>query len=283
MWQLKHIPQHIHFYWGGKKLSYLRYLSIQTFQRLNPNWKISLHVPQVLSQAQPAWDTMQQKNSCIGQDYLDQLTDVDVVVHDFANYGFDNQAHEVHKSDFLRWRLLATEGGVWSDIDILYCRPMSDLRDNLELNADIDTVLCPLKPPYKHTVGFLMSSVDNKFCEWMHNTSRDCYDPNVYQCMGSDILNENFPTLNSFQQQFDHKFMFLDKNSVYAVTSKEIHKFYQPVDADTKKKIAKSSVIGFHWFAGHPASQQFENVFDKSNTHRFDNLLTHALKELDET
>jgi len=126
MWQLKHIPQHIHFYWGGKKLSYLRYLSIQTFQRLNPNWKISLHVPQVLSQAKPLWDTMQQKNSCIGQDYLDQLTDVDVVVHDFANYGFDNQAHEVHKSDFLRWRLLATEGGVWSDIDILYCRPMSD-------------------------------------------------------------------------------------------------------------------------------------------------------------
>ncbi len=283
MWHLKQIPQHIHFYWGGKQLSYLRALSIKTFQRLNPQWKITLHVPRIISQAKPQWDTMQQKNICVNEDYLSSVSGINIQMHDFEDYNFDNQAHEVHKSDFLRWLLLGTQGGVWSDIDILYLRPMEQLIDNVESNAHIDTVLCPLKPPAKHTVGFLMSSPYNQFCSWMHETSRACYDPEIYQCMGSDILNQNFPGLQSFHDQFDNKFLFLDRYSVYAVTSKEIQRFFQPVEQDLKKKVARSGVIGLHWFAGHPASQAFETAFTANNADQHNNILTHVLKEFHET
>jgi len=283
MWHLKHIPKHIHFYWGGQHLSYLRALSIQTFQRLNPDWRITLHVPRIISSARPAWDTFQQKNICVTKDYRDMLSGIRVQVHDFEDYDFNNHAHEVHKSDFLRWLLLATQGGVWSDIDILYCRGMDALADNQPDNADTDTVLCPLKPPNKHTVGFLMSSAGNDFCSWMHKTSRACYDPTVYQCMGSNILNQNFADLASFHYQFEHKFLFLDPRSVYCVTSKEIEQFYQPIDQTLQKKIGRPGVIGLHWFAGHPASQAFETVLAPDNIDQHNNLITHALKEFHET
>jgi hypothetical protein len=283
MWHLTQIPKHAHFYWGGPKLSYLRSQSIKTFQRLNPDWKISLHMPKVLSQALPQWDSLQQKNISVAKDYLDQINDVEIQIHDFEDYGFDNHAHEVHKSDFLRWRLLASSGGLWSDIDILYCRPMTSLTDNTDTNAGIDTILCPLSPPRKHTVGFLMSSAGNKFCDWMHVKSRDCYDPKIYQCMGSDVLNHNFANLQSFHDRFDHRFLFLDRNSVYAVTSKEIDKFFQPMDRDLQKKIIRSSVIGLHWFAGHPQSQEFETKFDHTTADQFDNILAYILKDTHET
>lgn len=284
MWHLTKIPKVVHFYWGGSKLSYLRYLSIESFRLHNPDWKIVVHVPSVLSQAAPSWDTFQQKSSSVVEDYFHKIPANEIMRHDFDNYDFDNHAHEVHKSDFLRWKLLAEHGGVWSDIDILYSRSMNCLQSNNAVNAGVDTVLCPLVPPKKHTVGFLMSSQNNEFCHWMHATSRSEYNPNIYQCMGSDILNKNFPTYNSFHQQFpSNQFLFLENKAVYSITSKEIDRFFSVVNNDIKKKINSSSVIGFHWFAGHPISQEFENKLTDQNLNKFDNLLITTIKNNHET
>jgi mannosyltransferase OCH1-like enzyme len=150
MWHLNRIPKTVHFYWGGSKLSYLRFLSVESFQRHNPDWAIEVHVPAIPSNAAPAWDTFQQKNVNIEHDYFSELSGIDgvtIVEHDFSDYDFDNNAHEVHKSDFLRWRLLSTEGGVWSDIDILYVKPMNSLVENVEeeYQQSIDAFLCNFK------------------------------------------------------------------------------------------------------------------------------------------
>ena len=97
MWQLNKIPKVIHFYWGGKKLSYLRFLSILSFRKLNPDWVIKVHIPSVVTTTPPAWDTMHQKNSNIGKDYFKHLEklNVEIVKQDFAD-DFDNDAQEVH-------------------------------------------------------------------------------------------------------------------------------------------------------------------------------------------
>ena len=278
MWHLLKIPQTLHLYWGGHRLSYLRYLTVRTFRDLNPGWQVKLHLPNTVSDAAPRWQTFQQKGSCVEQDYLDRV-DADIVMHDFSDYGFDNQAHEVHKSDFLRWRLLAESGGIWSDMDILYVRPMDALEDNVSDHQTIDTVLCPLIPPKKHTVGFLMSGSGNAFCRWMHQASLDHYDPEIYQCMGSNIINQAFESLDDFAQRFPYnRFLFLDPASVYSVTSKDIDRFYQPMDRHTLKKLNRPGVIGFHWFGGHPLSQNLENQLTENNLKDFDCFLTDIIK-----
>ena len=156
----------------------------------------------------------------IQQDFRDQLgtLDVAIVCHDFDHYGFSNQAHEVHKSDFLRWRLLATEGGVWSDIDIFYVKPMSCLEENTPHNSNITVALCPLKPPHKHTVGFMLASKHNAFYQYISKVALSNYNPDVYQCMGSDLINGQFESFESFGRQFpNNQFVFLNKKSVYAI------------------------------------------------------------------
>jgi len=280
MWHLARIPRRLHVYWGGHRLSYLRYLTIKTFQMLNPDWEICLHVPRKISDAPPAWSTFQQKDSHVQHDYMDRVT-ADIQVHDFGDYAFDDNAHEVHKSDFLRWKLLSEQGGVWSDMDIVYVRPMVDLLDNRQRQAEIDTVLCPLMPPRKHTVGFLMASPMNDFAKWMHARSHAAYDPGEYQCMGSDILNRNFADLPDLDRQFpQHRFMFLDRNSVYAVTSKDLDRFYRPMGRAEIKKLNAAGVIGFHWFGGHPHSQQFENQLTEHNVSGFDHFLANIIQKV---
>jgi len=240
-------------------------------------------VPAVLSNAAPEWDTFQQKNVSIKRDYFDELValnGVEIVKHNFADYDFDNNAHEVHKSDFLRWHLLNTHGGVWSDFDILYTAPITAMKDNTDLNQSVDTALCPLKPPHKHTVGFMMSSQNNAFFQAIGKQAKLAYDPAVYQCMGSDLINDQFDTFESLGDAFDdNTFVFLDKNCVYSLTSKDIESFYCPVDQRIQKKMNSSAVIGFHWFAGHPLSQAFENEVTASNIDNYNNLLSTIIKD----
>jgi len=282
MWHLTKIPKIAHFYWGGEKLSYLRFWSVQSFRQHNPDWEIQVHVPQVLSIAQPAWDSFQQKGVDIAQDYFNQLSNLNVTVisHNFEDYKFDNQAHEVHKSDFLRWKLLGTVGGLWTDIDILYSQPMTSLAENTSEYQNLDTGLVPLIPPTKHTVGFLLASADNRFYQHISKIARSQYNPNVYQCMGSDLINTNFKTFESFLEKFPkQKFAFLNRHCVYSITSKTIDYFYQAVDLNVRKKMNHRNVLGYHWFAGHPQSQAFENKFTADNIDKYNNLLTTIIKE----
>ena len=284
MWHLKKIPKVAHFYWGGEKLSYLRFLSVKTFRQHNPDWSILIHVPSVVSTVVPGWESFQQKDVNIEHDYFDALNNIEdlkIITHNFNRYHFDNQAHEVHKSDFLRWKLLNKYGGLWSDIDILYTKPMWALPENTPKNTHIDTALCPLMDAKKHTVGFLLSSKKNNFFQSISRQARKQYTPTLYQCMGSDLINSRFETFESLQKKFrKNNFLFLKKNCVYSITSKEIEMFYQTIDSSTQKKLSSKGTIGFHWFAGHPQSQQFENTLTLDNVGEYNNLLSTIIKEI---
>lgn len=276
MWHLRKIPKIAHFYWGGGPLSYLRFLSVQSFKKRNPDWQVKVHQPVIDSRAPLEW------TNAIKQDFRNQLNTLDITIvnHDFGSYGFDNHAHEVHKSDFLRWRLLSAEGGLWSDIDIFYINPMNKLEENTSHYSDIDVALCPLKPPHKHTVGFMLASPDNKFYQHISKLALTNYNKDVYQCMGSDLINDRFADFESFGQQFpNNRFVFLNKKSVYVITSKTIDRFYQVDDQDLNKKIKNSQVIGYHWFGGHPKSQEFENNLQPGTIKNYDHFLARAIKE----
>ena len=276
MWHLTHIPKVAHFYWGGGPLSYLRFLSVQSFKKQNPDWQVKVHQPVTNSRAPGTWINN------IKQDFRDQIStlDVSIVKHDFDSYGFNNRAHEVHKSDFLRWRLLATEGGVWSDIDIFYIKPMECLEENNLQHANINVALCPLKPPHKHTVGFMLGSKNNSFYTYISQLAQKNYNKDVYQCMGSDLINNYFQSFEDFGQQFiGYQFLFLNKKSVYVITSKTINQFYQPVNQESTKKFNSLQVIGYHWFGGHPQSQEFENNLQPDTIKNYNHFLARAIQE----
>lgn len=278
MWHLTKIPKIAHFYWGGTKLSYLRFMSVKSFRMVNPEWEIQVHVPTVVSERQPEWESFHQKNVQITSDWFDNLDTIDnlkIIKHDFDSYQFDNFAHEVHKSDFLRWKLLDEHGGLWSDIDILYTKPMLNIVENVSENNEVDTMLCPLPGSTRHTVGFLLSKKNNNFFQQIGTHARKSYNPKIYQCMGSDLINVHYPTFESLCEHFkNNTFAFLDKRCVYSITSKQIELFYQEVDQHIQKKINNRRTIGFHWFAGHPRSQEFENKFVPSTLNQYNNLLS---------
>lgn len=286
MWHLNKIPKVIHFYWGNEKLSYLRYLSVLSFRKLNPDWKIKIHVPLILNTSPPAWDSMHQKHSKINKDYFDELKNlnVEIVKQDFSK-DFDNNAHEVHKCDFLRWKVLADEGGVWSDIDILYVKPITDLIENVEeeYQQSIDVFLCCFRKS-KHAIGFLMSAGNNPFYRKISAMAKEAYNKTQYQCIGSLLIDHNYHSQVKIRKEFGREMnvYFIESKCVYSLQEESIPIFFLETVNNVEHLIDTPGIIGFHWYAGHPLAQEFESNFDKSNIDNYNNFLTTAIKTLGE-
>ena len=82
------------------------------------------------------------------------------IIFDCNEICVDNDLNEIHKSDFIRYYLLHKFGGVWSDMDILYIKPIHQLLHNKESRK------APAYYYYErgksipgHAIGFLMGVV----------------------------------------------------------------------------------------------------------------------------
>ena len=125
-WLLNKIPKRLFVYWGGEKLPYLRYLTIDSFIKFNPEWEIIFIIPKILSNVL-TWQGKQfERNDLKYIDYMSEIYKLEgknklkVEIFDFETIGINNNLNEVHKSDYLRYYLLYSRGGVWSDMDIYF-------------------------------------------------------------------------------------------------------------------------------------------------------------------
>ena len=254
-WNLTGIPRTAHFYWGGGKLPYLRYLTIATFRYYNPDWEIFLWEP-MTQYRDNTWLTHEQEYADHYEDYRGMVSKHDVVnvIIDFELLGFRNDASEVHKSDFLRWRLLSGTGGVWIDMDILFIKPMNSLYFNTEENKDVNTVFCIEPSKHYHSIGFLMGSEGNRYFDKIAGVSLKEYKKEAYQCMGSEVLNKMFPTTESARIE-GVKPHNLAMDVVYAYNCSHVRELLVPV---APMKLTRNS-IGIHWYAGHKLAGEYLN------------------------
>lgn len=279
-WHLTNIPKIAHFYWGNDKLSFLRFMSVKSFAKYNPDWKIKIHIPSVVGKVKPTWSSWEQQNVNIKEDFTNEMKNLkcELVSHDFKLHGFDNNAHEVHKADFIRWYLLSTDGGLWSDIDIIYTKPMNCLVENTTSNSNLQVGLVPYTSG-GHTIGFLLSSgMNNPFYRCIFDMAKTKFDPNKYQGIGCDLINNNFPHINQLKNRFPNtNFMFLNDKCVYSIMWMNVNMFFD----NNIKPPSPHEAIGYHWYAGHPLSQEWDSRLSRDNYKNFSSIICKAISEVD--
>lgn len=259
------IPKIIHFFWDKSPLSYLQYLTIVSFHKFNPEWRIMIHQTNK-AYGSVTWSTPENRIKHSGRNYYDNLTKLDYVEMydvDFEMLGFSEDVPDVYKSDYIRWHLLSTIGGVWSDMDILYINPLSELG----LLEDTDTVVC--YGPERHIIGFLMSKPNNDFFKVILDDVRNVFDPNDYQSIGSKLLNKHHDDIYFRNDVFN-----LNKTVFYSYDHHVINKIFNENDLS----LLTYKTVGVHWYNGSPISKDFTNVFDEDNTD-FNNLITLLVKK----
>jgi hypothetical protein len=242
----------LHLYWGrNQPLSYLRYLTIVSFQKYNPDWQVRVWAPIETSQAKP-WGTNEQVSLYRGVDYFEHIIHL-VTWVDFAVLGLPNSLSEVHKSDLLRWYLLGTEGGIWSDFDILYVKGISDnIMEQWKEGAGLMSYRAVPKHPFDYlAIGFHTSSGEsgrNFFME-LFKLGLSKVPQDEYQAFGAVLLQEHLKNCNNVGA-----FYITPPELIYPYhTYHNILRYWQPGAVD-----GRSVCIGMHWYAGMQVSGKKE-------------------------
>jgi hypothetical protein len=269
-WHLN-VPKILHVYWGGSTLSYLRFMTIKTFMKYNPDWEVKFLYPKYPF-TNITWWNPEQKYDAPCKDFFPDVMELPITKTDidFKHYGFTNQMSEVHKSDFIRLVQLSTYGGLWSDMDILYFKPMNNLYFNTPENKNIETFYCDHN--YGHSVGFLMGSPRNRFFRKLMELSKKEYSPLHYQTMGAIIYKKYFSTPESINDITPAMNISMDVVYAYDAT------YFSEILMNDKPKFTNES-IGMHWFAGSPIWRDFLIQTDGGLNNLPDNIIGNILKK----
>jgi mannosyltransferase OCH1-like enzyme len=269
-WNLS-VPKVAHFYWGGNKLVYLRYLTIKTFMRLNPDWQIILWHP-VIPFKGKSWGIEKgyselDQNLC--KDYLPDLLALPItkVPVDFNMLRFKNITAEVHKADYIRINALYLYGGLWSDMDILYFKPISEMSCNTLENQNKEVFVCI--SDYGHSTGFNLATENSHFFDILVNNLNKTFKQRDYQCWGPDIFNRYFKKL-----EFIPNAINLDMDTVYA---HNCHQVKELLNGDPPR-FTKNS-IGCHWYAGNSVWGDFLNKTKGGETNLPDSIIGKLIKD----
>lgn len=251
------IPRILHLYWGrNQPLSYLRALTIKTFQALNPDWQVKLWVSKYTS-AHSTWKTGEHPNHYKGYDYLQ---DLDCQVFDFAAVGIPENLPEVHKSDLLRWYLLGTEGGIWSDMDIIYSKPITKNMEENWCGAGLCKYDANRMGKEYQAIGFLTSEGPwgKLFFTQLFNLGLSKVHTNLtYQAFGAELLDEFLLTWkNGARTPFYHN----PELVYYYHTCFDMKRYFESTGLPLKL-----ACLGYHWYAGNPQVAKQEARINKDN------------------
>lgn len=241
----------LYLYWGGRKLSWLRYLTVKSFLKHNPDWKIKVYYP-----AKPTvgnkWHTAEQTIGYDGKDWFPEL-EAELIPFDMETIGESNDMPEVHKSDLFRLWAIHEYGGVYSDFDILYTKPFPETRG---------TLYC-WHPDGHYAVGLIGGEKGSKVFADLLEASRGV-GTNKYQVYGSTLWGK---VLEEKPEGWN-----IPRDLVYPFGWQEVDGLFTG-----NKKLPKEAV-GVHWYGGSEIAGKWEN--ELAPNHINNSTIGNIVKEL---
>lgn len=252
-------------FWTGR-MSWLRYMTLWSFKKFNPDWKVSLYYyPKPINSktwsANPDADVTYQ-----GIDYMERIDGLDVEVVKY--FPSSPKMPPAHICDIFQWNWLANHSGFYFDVDILWLQSMDGIYSTLK---NSDAALCLEKGTT--AIGFIGSakcSIFRRICNFTKEEGAG------YQHYGTQAVARAFQSRN-VSKGIQRKYPYLDitilpDQTVYPLLWNQVDKIFEQ-----DNKIGEDS-IGLHWFGGDPISQVWNNRLTESNWQKYNNTITTCLK-----
>lgn len=276
------IPKRIFFYWGGTKLSWMRYMTLYSFRKFNPYWEIVLYLSNNVGEKKWLGVEKQDYLEYNGVDYIDKIKDLNVKIKNINFDEFDklNKLNPVHQSDMFRYYELYKNGGFYCDMDVLFFKSIDNFYNKIK---DYDTIIHQNKNYI--TIGFLGSSENNQYFKDIFNFGLNDVKDDNYQSYGVDLIyklfngNRSNPLIfNKINDKYkDLKIKNINDNLIYKYDWTKINLVFSNSfnisDFDNES-------IGYHWFGGSPISQKYNNILNENNYMEYNMTFVNIVKKI---
>ena len=257
---MRNIPNNCHFIWTNKSpLSWLQTLSVISFHRYNPTWKINLFV---IKQTPDQLAENTYVEDYTGEDHFEllaRLNYVNITYLDLIHEGIGTDKHGILASDILRVRLLYKYGGVYSDLDTLWLRPMSEFKNIKCIGnpEDFETTACFFELTHgHHNNSNIISEQEGNYLRAIIEEQDKIKPPYVdYQTFNTSLLNRMFPVYESIISRFP-RVIAMDYKTLYPYSTFQVDRLFVLEDMFP---LDSSAALGVHWFNGNRLSKIYVN------------------------
>jgi len=254
---MNNIPKIAHFiYTMNSPISWLQTLSIDSFRKYNPDWKIILYmIKQTPDKLAPQNDVP----DYTGPDYMDSMLRRwkfdELQIVDLDKWNIRKDIHGIQASDIIRMRLMRYVGGVYSDFDMLWTAPMNAFFNYY--STSFETAVC-IHPNGHYNMSNVVSEPDGPFMRAFGIAQDNVGDVNNYQVFNSVLFRKLWPDKTILKAHYP-RVMLIDYETFYPYSVYELQKLYKENDL---KVLDWLNVSGVHWFCGHELSKDYINKED---------------------
>ena len=257
MWN-KNIPHNLYLFWDGSPMSYLQLLTVASFHKYNPEWGIYVYVPNTTYQ-QLAKNTF--IPDYIGTDWYSELCDLDyvkIVRFDLSEFGIKPDSHGIQCSDQWRARILRQKGGMYSDFDVLWLKPMTEFV-NVECDGDPKDFDCVVSlSQYNkgyHSNSNIMAEQGSRFLKDVIEMQASVKPPYGHQAFYLDLINKAYPTLDSIRKTHP-RVLAMKYKTFFPYGLFDLKRLYSMTDLTP---IRDKDVMAVHWYNGAKESKTYVN------------------------
>lgn len=258
----RNIPKTLFLYWDGSPMSYLTYLTVKSFRKYHPLWTIKLYMPKYRH-------IVHNPKKYNSKDYFNLIQEhnVQIIQFDFEDIGYRNDIGEIYKSDIIRYYLLYKYGGVWSDMDVLFIKPLESYPFHPNMHVGItyfDTY---------YTIGFLMSSENNPFYKTLYKKAINKNNLKYYQEIGTIMIKKLYSTPNDIRKEFYNLNIDALPNKTYLpIKTNQLDLLFNT----NVPSMISDETFAIHWFNGSTIAKEFQK---KDNEQEIVGTLSNYLTE----
>ena len=269
------IQKKAYFFWEGP-LSWLRFLTLFSFRKFNPEWDMVLYTTNEMPLIDIPWETNESVD-CVGFNGTNFITDVKALKVDVEIFDINSSCRLTpnYKSDLFRWWILSNHSGFYVDMDFIFVKPIDRLFDRV---AEYDVVTCWTGDYW--SIGFLGSNCECSLfndlfvCRDEQNNELD------YQSFGVNLLDRLFHnhgcvnTIDTLERLYsDCSIYNLDVDIFYPYRWNQTHLLFE----DNISLSLDEDTVAVHWFGGTQGAQA---CIKSINEHNYKNWKSFVIGQL---
>lgn len=274
----------IYFYWGNQRMSFLRYMTIKSFNHFNPKWSIRLVINR--NSTINTWTSSEEQDNVRynGYDYRPKLNEIpNLRFIDIQSIFPQNSTtmSNVHIKDQLNWLLLSTMSCAVADMDIIFCNSIES-GNGIDWDAHVNICNFDWYRNYM-PVSFMLSNIadngKNVFFEDVYKNSILNYSPQIYESCGSNCIGyKNIYEIESKYKEL--KINKMDHMTVFPFVNPDPSCVSDCNWDGDYSHLFTSNTIGVHWYGGQPKSQLHNNIITLENVELYDNTIVNIIKKI---
>ena len=256
---MNNIPKVCYMYWGGSgNMPLLMVFTVISFHRFNPDWQIIIYrtIQKDEDLGRTPYDYYY-----IGKDYFHLIESMDFVeirIIDISEYGIKKDIHSILGSDMFRTKIIYENGGLYSDLDVIWLKPMSEFV-NINCIGNMNDFECNVclynQITGHHTISNLIGETGSPFLKSIIEDQNKVKRPYVDCSFSTNLLNKKYLVLNDIISKFP-RVLALKYETFYPYSVFNMKQLWIENDL---KPLESKNVMCVHWFNGQPLSKEYIN------------------------